>query len=74
MLKAKQANSILELRTKEANQDFAEKAKEATIRNQAMGEETLRIALRTVLETVSMRVITLVTLFYLPGTFISVSH
>ncbi len=31
------------------------------------------IAVKTKLETVSMRIITLVTLFFLPGTFISVS-
>jgi hypothetical protein len=31
------------------------------------------IALKTKSETVSMRIITLVTLFFLPGTFISVS-
>ena len=31
------------------------------------------IAVKTQLETVSMRIITLVTLFFLPGTFISVS-
>jgi len=32
------------------------------------------LAVKTKQETVSMRVITLVTLFFLPGTFISVSH
>jgi hypothetical protein len=31
------------------------------------------LALKTKSETVSMRIITLVTLFFLPGTFISVS-
>jgi hypothetical protein len=32
------------------------------------------LALKTKSETVSMRIITLVTLFFLPGTFISVSE
>lgn len=39
----------------------------------AMTEEMKEIASQTKIETVSMRVITLVTLFFLPGTFVSVS-
>ena len=38
-----------------------------------MTEAMHLIAVKTKEETVSMRVITLVTLFFLPGTFISVS-
>lgn len=41
---------------------------------EAMTEAMHHIAVKTKQETVSMRVITLVTLFFLPGTFISVSY
>lgn len=48
--------------------------------NRALGEETRtsakkmeELTIKTNRETISMRIITLVTLFYLPGTFISVS-
>lgn len=39
-----------------------------------MTKEMNDIALKTQTETVSMKIITLVTLFFLPGTFISVCH
>ena len=39
-----------------------------------MTEEMRELAVKTKQETVSMRIITLVTLFFLPGTFISVSR
>lgn len=39
-----------------------------------MTEDMNDIARKTKIETVSMKVITLVTLFFLPGTFISVRH
>lgn len=39
-----------------------------------MTEDMNDIARKTKIETVSMKVITLVTLFFLPGTFISVSR
>ena len=39
-----------------------------------MTEDMNDIARKTKIETVSMKVITLVTLFFLPGTFISVGH
>ena len=51
----------------QANRVLAEKAS-ATAKNME------DIAVKTKLETVSMRIITLVTLFFLPGTFISVSY
>lgn len=41
---------------------------------QAMTEAMHLLAVKTKQETVSMRVITLVTLFFLPGTFISVRY
>lgn len=39
-----------------------------------MTEDMNDIARKTKIETVSMKVITLVTLFFLPGTFISVGN
>lgn len=39
-----------------------------------MTEDMKDIARKTKIETVSMKVITLVTLFFLPGTFISVGR
>lgn len=39
-----------------------------------MTEDMNDIARKTKIETVSMKVITLVTLFFLPGTFTSVGH
>jgi hypothetical protein len=56
----------------EASKRFAEKAEASTIEMQAMTEEMNALTQRTKQETVSMRIITLVTLFFLPGTFISV--
>jgi ABC-type Fe3+ transport system permease subunit len=41
---------------------------------EAMTEAMHFLAVKTKQETVSMRIITLVTLFFLPGTFISVSY
>ena len=64
----------------EINRLFSEKAQAAAKRNETITEEmfkvakqTMHVAEETEHETVSMRIITLVTLFYLPGTFISVS-
>lgn len=56
-------------------------SKDLTIRAQESAEkmETLtahmkHIALKTEKETIFMRIITVVTLFFLPGTFVAVSH
>lgn len=57
----------------EANRLLAEKARLSADNVEAMTREMHAIAHKTKLETVSMRIITLVTLFFLPGTFISVS-
>jgi Mg2+ and Co2+ transporter CorA len=56
----------------EASKRFAEKAEASTREMQFMTEEMNALAQKTKQETVSMRIITLVTLFFLPGTFISV--
>lgn len=57
---------ILNYESMEANRHLAEKAS-------ISADNMELIAHKTKLETVSMRIITLVTLFFLPGTFISVS-
>ncbi|KAE9381938.1 hypothetical protein N431DRAFT_360451, partial [Stipitochalara longipes BDJ] len=64
-------NGVLEYRSMEANKIFAEKAEASTREMQSMTEEMNALTQKTKQETVSMRIITLVTLFFLPGTFIS---
>lgn len=57
----------------EASQLLALKAQESTENMEVMTKDMHILAQKTTQETVSMRIITLVTLFFLPGTFISVS-
>jgi len=57
----------------EASKTMAEEAQASTKHMEAMTEEMNALTHKTKQETVSMRIITLVTLFFLPGTFISVS-
>ncbi|CZR56656.1 uncharacterized protein PAC_06545 [Phialocephala subalpina] len=64
-------NGILDYRSMEASKRFAENAEASTREMQIMTEEMNTLAQKTKQETVSMRIITLVTLFFLPGTFIS---
>lgn len=64
-LKANQLHSILDYQNTQAN-------KYSTTSMFKMTEDMNDIARKTKIETVSMKVITLVTLFFLPGTFISV--
>jgi hypothetical protein len=64
---------ILDYRNMESNKLFASKAQLSTENMEVMTREMHEIAQKTKQETVSMRIITLVTLFFLPGTFISVS-
>lgn len=52
---------------------LAERAQQSAEEVEKMTREMHEIAVKTKQETVSMRIITLVTLFFLPGTFISVS-
>ena len=65
MLKHDQLHSILEYQNTEIN-------KVSTKNMMSMTEDMNDIARKTKIETVSMKVITVVTLFFLPGTFISV--
>jgi hypothetical protein len=67
-----QLNGVLEYRSMEASKRFAEKAEASTMEMHSMTEEMNALTQKTKQETVSMRIITLVTLFFLPGTFISV--
>lgn len=56
----------------EASKMLAEKAQQSAGKMEVMTERMHDIAIKTKQETISMRIITLVTLFFLPGTFISV--
>jgi hypothetical protein len=58
----------------EANIQFAQEARLSAQNMETMTHDMHIIALKTKQETISMRIITLVTLFFLPGTFISVGH
>jgi hypothetical protein len=51
-----------------------EKSLRSAQRMELVTDAMYEIVKETKQETVSMRIITLVTLFFLPGTFISVSH
>ena len=61
-------------RNTEASMILAMKAQQSTENMEVMTKDMHVIAQKTKQETVSMRIITLVTLFFLPGTFISVSN
>lgn len=63
---------ILQYRSMRASQFFAEKAQRSTDNMELVTHSMHDIAQKTKQETVSMRIITLVTLFFLPGTFIGV--
>lgn len=68
-----QLHGILEYQNIEASKLLAVKAQESTENMEVMTKDMHILARKTTQETVSMRIITLVTLFFLPGTFISVS-
>jgi hypothetical protein len=61
-------------RNAEATMVLAMKSQQSTENMEVMTKDMHIIAQKTKQETVSMRIITLVTLFFLPGTFISVSQ
>lgn len=64
-------HGILEYQNIEASKLLAVKAQESTENMEFMTKDMHILARKTTRETVSMRIITLVTLFFLPGTFIS---
>lgn len=61
-------------RNAEATMVLAMRSQQSTENMEVMTKDMHIIAQKTKQETVSMRIITLVTLFFLPGTFISVSQ
>jgi Mg2+ and Co2+ transporter CorA len=56
----------------EASKIFAEKAQASAENMEEMTRNMEKLTEKTTKETVSMKIITLVTMFFLPGTFISV--
>ncbi|RFU28625.1 hypothetical protein B7463_g7720, partial [Scytalidium lignicola] len=62
---------ILQHSSMEANNLLAQKAQQSAENMEKMTMDMNAIAVKTKQETVSMRIITLVTLFFLPGTFVS---
>jgi Mg2+ and Co2+ transporter CorA len=65
---------ILDYQNMQASQKLAAKGQDSANSMEKMTRQMHEIAVRTKKETVSMKIITLVTLFFLPGTFISVSQ
>ncbi|KAH7313155.1 hypothetical protein BKA65DRAFT_517421 [Rhexocercosporidium sp. MPI-PUGE-AT-0058] len=64
-------SGLLNISNIEASKEFATNSQHSASKMHAMTEAMHLLAVKTKQETVSMRVITLVTLFFLPGTFIS---
>lgn len=69
----KQMHEISQYRNTEAHKLNAQKSQLSSDTMEIMTTEMHNLAIRTTQETVSMKIITLVTLFFLPGTFVSVS-
>ena len=67
-----QLHSILDFHNTQSNTLLATESRASTKNMEDMSLEMNKIARKTKTETVSMKIITLVTLFFLPGTFISV--
>jgi hypothetical protein len=68
-----QLYGILNKQAIETSKALSKKAQISTERMERVTDSMHDIAKKTKQETVSMKIITLVTLFFLPGTFISVS-
>ena len=58
----------------QANKVLAAQSRKSTKNMEYMTQDMSDIARKTKSETVSMKIITLVTLFFLPGTFVSVGR
>ena len=56
----------------QANKLLADQSRKSTNNMESLTHDMRKVAHKTKSETVSMKIITLVTLFFLPGTFISV--
>ena len=68
-----QLSGLLQNSASEASEFHAKKSRESAARMETMTVKMQDLAVKTRQETVSMRVITIVTLFFLPATFIAVS-
>lgn len=62
---------IVEYQSMQANKIFAEEARLSAQRMEEMTEKMQDLTLKTTIETVLMRIITVVTVFFLPATFVS---
>ena len=72
-LTVQQLASMLQWKATQSNLDLAQDAQTSTKNMETMTQAMHTIAYDTKMEAVNMRIITLVTLFFLPGTFVSVS-
>jgi hypothetical protein len=66
-------HAILDFDNVQMNKLSTEKQQISALKMETMTHEMREIASKTEKETVSMRIVTWVTLFFLPGTFVSVS-
>ncbi|KAL7627709.1 hypothetical protein AAE478_001903 [Parahypoxylon ruwenzoriense] len=64
--------TVLQFKSEKVSEFFAKSANTSSDRMEAMTRKMHKIAVRTEQETVSMHVITIFTLIFLPGTFIAV--
>jgi len=65
---------MLQHQSSKASEYYAKESRKSAARMEKMTLTMQDLAVKTTQETVSMRVITTVTLFFLPATFIAVSH
>ena len=70
----KQLFGMLEYQSLEASKELAKEASQSARRAETLALDMHEIAQKTKEETISMRIVTFVTLFFLPGTFVSVSR
>lgn len=71
---SEQFTSILQYKSEKTSEFFAASAKESSDRMEQWTLEMHKIAVKTEQETVSMHVITIFTLIFLPGTFLAVRY
>jgi hypothetical protein len=63
--------SLVDHQNMQANEAFARKAEASATRMEDMTQDMQKLTRKTAVETVLMRIITLVTVLFLPGTFVS---
>ncbi|KAI1081641.1 hypothetical protein F5B20DRAFT_569590 [Whalleya microplaca] len=64
-------NAVLQYKSEKTSEYFASSAKTSSDRMESMTEKMHEITIRTEQETISMHIITIFTLIFLPGTFVS---